>query len=256
MKKVKLAILICLAFLLTGCIQKYELTDKQEDATAEYMAGLLLENDSDYEGGLTSVSSKKTYEQLLEGEETPTLAEKSQNDNSTEDDSDKNNSSTDTTTIDTQASVSGTEKDTADEKIVSNDTLNNVIGKKNFVISYKKYHLYDNFPEDSSNTTFSLSSRKGNKLLVIAFSVKNLTDSKKKIDMSNSKITYMLDNKGKKLKPLLTFLVNDLQYLDVDIEAEKSKGALLVFEVSKKDDISKDKLIISKGSKTNIVDLK
>lgn len=248
MKKVKLAILICLAFLLTGCIQKYELTDKQEDAAAEYMAGLLLKSDSDYKGGLSSVSSKKEYEKLMDGEETSTADDQSENDNSS--------SSSNTTSADTQSTVSGTEKNSTDTEIVSNETLNNVIGKKDFEIWYKSNHLYDTYPEDTSNTSFSLTSRSGNKLLVIAFSVKNLSNSKKRFDLSNSNISYKLDNNGTKLKPLLTLLENDLQYFDIDIQAGKSKEALLVFEVSKNDNTSKDKLIISNGSKTNAIELK
>lgn len=254
MKKVKLAILICLAFLLTGCIQKYELTDKQEDAAAEYMAGLLLKNDSGYKGGLTSVSSKKEYEKLMDGEETSTVVDQSENDNGSDDSS--NNSNSNITSADTQSSVSGSEKGSTDTEIVSNETLNNVIGKKDFGIWYKNNHLYDTYPEDTSNTSFSLTSRSGNKLLVIAFSVKNLAGSKQKFDLSSSNITYKLDDHGTKLKPLLTLLENDLQYLDIDIQAGKSKEALLVFEVSKNDNTSNDKLIVSKGSKTNVIELK
>jgi hypothetical protein len=61
---------------------------------------------------------------------------------------------------------------------------------------------------------------------------------------------------GTVYKPLLTLLENDLQYIDITIEAGKTETVLLVFEVSKDVEISEINLIALKDERTEIIEIK
>lgn len=261
MKKVKLAIIIFFVFSLTGCIQKYTLTDKQGDAAVEYMAGLVLKYDKNYNQRLL-INDKKQ-------EELDIITKAAEKSNVINNDVDIIPSVAASTESDTNNSVTMNENSAtptqggqeADTNIVtvekSNATLSEVIGKNDFEIEYLNYKLHNSYPENSDETSFSLDPGKGNQLLVVSFSVKNLSNETKNFNLINSKIVYKLDiNDGITYKPLLTLLENDLRYIDKKFGAGKANDLVLVFEVSEKTNISDINLIVSRGSKTNIIELK
>jgi len=229
MKRLILLIVVIISFTLTGCMKPYTATDQQSDAIAEYMAGLILKSD-------------KNYDQALIPEDALT------SDTSSTVDTTDNTDITDPG--DTPASDNATE--------VQNDyTLTQVIGESGFGIAYKGYKLVDTYPEDSESSHFSLTPREGYQLLVTSFTVKNKKDAKKEINLINSGVTYQLDvNTDKVYKPLLTLLENDLQYIDLSIAAGKSEVVLLVFEVSKDAEITDISLIATKGQKSVTIKLK
>ncbi len=236
MKRWKLATIILFVFLLSGCVQKSDVTEEQSDAVAEYMAGLLLKYDEEYDRSLTPIEEIKATETNIVGEEatdvpTPTVALE---DNSTNSNSDEND-------VDNQKDY----------------TLSEVIGEEDFDIKYKGYKMYDTYPEDSDS--FSLTPREGYQLLVATFEVINKTDSSKKINLrvKRKEIKYQLDiNVGTVYKPFLTLLVDDLQYLDISLDGGKSTSALLVFEVSKNTKLSDINLIVSRNERSEIIEFK
>ena len=233
MRRLKLVIIICFMFSLTGCIQEYNVSEQQNDAAAEYMAGLLLKYDEDYEQGLTPMNEipvENTTTDMGTDTPTPTIAP--------EDDS----------TINSDGKEVVTQKEY---------TLTEVIGEKDFDIQFKGYQITETYPEDIESTYFSLTPREGNQLLVTSFSVLNNTDSEKTLNLSKAKIIYQLDiNVGTVYKPSLTLLENDLQYIDMAIKGGKTKTVLLIFEVSKDKDITEINLIISKDNKSEIIEVK
>ena len=233
MKRFGLIIIICFMLSLTGCIQEYSAAEQQNDAVAEYMAGLLLKYDEDYEQGLTPMNEipvENTTTDMGTDTPTPTIAP--------EDDS----------TINSDGKEVVTQKEY---------TLTEVIGEKDFDIQFKGYQITETYPEDIESTYFSLTPREGNQLLVTSFSVLNNTDSEKTLNLSKAKIIYQLDiNVGTVYKPSLTLLENDLQYIDMAIKGGKTKTVLLIFEVSKDKDITEINLIISKDNKSEIIEVK
>lgn len=217
--------------LLTGCIKEYPLSEVQTDAVAEYMAGRLLMEDKNY------LASLLTYEEIIEFEDNiqednlvpkPTKAPDVVNDN----------------------------EDNAPIKDV-NYTLSEVIGVPNFDILYSSYKLVDTYPEDESNLVFSLDPRPGHQLLVLNFTIENITDKNEVIDLSLSTIQYQLDiNVGSIYKPQLALLENNLQYINLNLKAGEKIPAVLIFEVARDIDLSDIKLIISKDSRSEIVEIK
>jgi hypothetical protein len=233
LRRLRLLFIMLCMFTLTGCIQKYGATEELGDATAEYMAGLLLKYDENYKQDLSPKGMIATETEKLEKTTdvpTPTISPIKDSATSTESETDE------------------TQKEY---------TLTEVIGEKNFDIEYTDYEVADTYPEDTDSTYFSLTPREGNQLIVVSFIVKNKTDKEKTLNLSKLKILYQLEvNKGTVYKPSLTLLENDLQYIDIKVASGKSEPVLLIFEASKENDMSNIKLLISKDDKSEIIEIK
>lgn len=239
MKKLRLVIIILFMFLLTGCIKEYNLSEENSDIAAEYMAGLLLKYDKNYEAGLTSLDDIQAENKASE--------------------TNSSDSSEADVVSPTPAVVEDTDVNTSDVTASpeKNYTLTEVIGEEDFDIQYSSYKICASYPEDSTDGYFSLTPREGNQLLVTTFTVKNISGSEKNLDISNSQIKYQLDiNVGTMYEPLFSLLENDLHYFDMTIGAGDTKTALLVFEISGGTDITSVNLIVSKGDKSEIIEAK
>ena len=233
MKRLKIMLVLILAFSLNGCVEEYKVTDKQSDAVAEYSAGKLLQYDENYDKELPS------YEELL-GE-------------SNEEDSSEQPAGE--STGNNEDAKSQDEKN--DTEINQSYSLTEVIGEKGFDIQYKDYKKAETYPDDEENPYFSLTARDGYELFVISFIVKNTKNNDKDFDLSKADIVYRLDiGSGKTYKPQFTLLVNDLRYIDLTIKGNKAETALLVFEVPEKADMSITKLTVSKDDKSKTIEIK
>lgn len=237
MKRLKLVIIVLMVLSLTGCVKKYTATDEQSDAIAEYMAGLLLDND-------------KQYDQALIPED--------------ELNSDGSDTSEDSNTV-TQApsptkpagdAPSGTEDSNSpqsDSNTSSLSSLSEVIGNDSFQIDYKSFKLTDQYKSEY----FVLNPRDGYRLMVISFSIKNISGDKQIINLTKAGIEYEITGKsGTKYAPLLTLLENDLQYINIEIGAGKTKGGVLIFQVPDQSEISGEKLDITNEDKTAEITIK
>jgi hypothetical protein len=236
MRRLRLIIAVFLILTLTGCTKEYNLTEEQTEATAEYMAGLLLRYDNNYKPSL--ISKEELY---------------AQEDDASEEFEDI------TTPTPTASPIEESSDDVnnEEEKTQKDYTLTEVIGVKNIEIQYSGYQICEYYPEDSSNSYFSLTPREGYQLLVTSFQAKNNSKKDKAFNLSETNVLYQLDiNVGTVYKPLLTLLENDLQYIDITIKAGKTETVLLVFEVSKDVDISEINLIALKDERTEIIEIK
>jgi hypothetical protein len=220
------------ALLMSGCVKESNLTVKQSNAVAEYMAGLLLKYDRNYDQKLIDIE-ELTNDETNIVTAAPTQGAASQNTVSSEPSTDSKNNSED------------------------NYTLTDVIGNKNFAIDYSNYKFTNTYPEDTEETYFTLIPRNGYQLLVLSFNVKNITAAVKTFNLSEDNIGYKLyTNSNTVYKPLLTLLENDMQYINIKVGTGKTKTILLVFEISKNTDTSKMKLVISKNKKSETIKIK
>ncbi|HKL80585.1 MAG TPA: hypothetical protein VJ888_09160, partial [Mobilitalea sp.] len=234
MKKLGLVITLLLILSLTGCIHEYQLSDENTEVAAEYMAGLLLEYDENYQSSLIKQEELEENTMGLSVEEgnsavpTPT-----------------------STPTPVPTNEEGGSQAAGDENTLIDGefTIAEVIGATNFDIQYDNYKLYNSYPEDATSTYFSLTPNEGKQLLVATFLIGNTTDKKRKIDLNKSKIVYQLDiNVGSIYKPSLALLENDLQFIVMTVEPKKKETALLIFEVPKDVEMKNINLIISKDS--------
>ena len=236
-----LVIIICLlGITLTGCMKEYPLNEAQTDIAAEYMANRLLENDKKHSLSLISYQEASEIEEAKEDaiQPVPTEIPNLSEDNTSDvDDTDGSYSSDTTNDI--------------------NYTLSEVIEEEGFDIQYTGYQLADTYPEDESNLVFSLDPREGYQLLVIDFAIENITDTNKVIDLSKSSIQYQLDiNVGTIYKPQLAALENNLQYIKINVMSGARIPAVLIFEVTKDIDMSDINLIVSRDTRTEIIEIK
>lgn len=239
MKRLGIILLLIIAMSLTGCIKNNDLSDKEIGIVAEYMAGLLIKYDDNYKPGL--IDEDELYLSLEEE-----------------------------ATEDTQPSPSSTPL--ADENDIGNQDENNsgnqdeetgkytiseVIGIDGLDIQYVGYKLYEIYPDDETSSYFSITPREGNQLLVASFAIENKTDKNIRLDLRKADISYQLDiNIGTIHKPYMAFLENDLRLINMVIEKKTTQKAVLIFEVPKDLDMNDINLIISKGSKAEIIEVK
>lgn len=242
MKLLRLVLVILLSFSLTGCIQKYEYTEDQDNAMAEYMAGQLLDNDKDYNQELVPVEE-------LQSDSASTSSDTQNPDNPTAEVTDTPDSP--------DASGESTDTNTEGSDEQTDYTIAELIGTPDFNIQYTGIKLTDVYPENMDDAYFSVSSREGHQLLVIKFSVKNQSKKNKKFNLSEAAVKYQLDIGGEMLnKPEFTVLENDLQYINMTIKAGEASEVILIYDIPKDSDTSNMNLIISKDNKSKIIELK
>lgn len=235
-------LLVCISMiLLTGCMKTYPLSEKQTDIVAEYMAGLLLKNDKSYSPSLLSffeVNESKNHE--LE-EEKELVSTKDQGDSIDE-------GSIDESQIDDDSNTQSSSIDY---------TLSDIIEDSDFDIQYIGYRLADTYPEDETNHVFSVDPKEGHRLLVVNFTVENISDNDKIMDLSKEQIQYKLDiNETSTYRPQLVLLENNLQYINMNIKAGEKIPAVLIFEVAVDLDMTNMKLTLSKDTRNVIIEIK
>lgn len=220
MKRIKLALIILLALSMTGCVKKYSATEEQTNAIAEYMAGLILDYDQGYKQAL--LPEEDLQEDVADG-----------------------NQATEAPAAD-NTQTEGADSNAADSQ--SSATMSEVIGNRNFDITYKSYQISKTYPEDSENALFVIKHSNGYRLFIITFDIKNTADKKKTLKLTDDNISFQLQvNSDKTYSPLLTLLENDLQYIDMKIGAGMNKESLLIFEIPEKADISNAVLTVTRG---------
>lgn len=234
MKQARLLFIFGLMFLLTGCIQKYDYSEAQSDEAAEYIAGLLLENDKDYTQELMPIDD---------------LMGTSSSDAST-----NNDTSIATPTV---ATSSGDNTSASTEESEKEYTLTEVLGLEDFKLRYSDYKIMDTYPEDKSLDYFSITPGEGNQLMVISFMLTNTSKKERTVDIKKAALKYRLDiNNGTVYEPLFTVLENDLKYLNTTLEGREEKPVVLIVEIRKETKIKDIILTVSNGDKTNIIKMK
>jgi hypothetical protein len=239
MKKLFLSFVLLCGFLLTGCAKLTELSDQESDMLAEYMAGSLLKYDKNYEEALINPeyikdSEKEEVQNINKNSET---VDNQQNDNQVSEDS-KNQEDTNIPQI----------------NIVSFQNILKDTKKDNFDISYSKYKIYDSYTAEDGYLVIETTRDK--QLAVVKFDVKNLTKSRQNLNLIKSGFNYQLDTGvGTVYEPMMTLLVNDIQYINLDLDAGEKINAVIVFNINKGTDLSKANLTIEYQDKTTIIDL-
>lgn len=234
MKRFKLIAVLLLLVTLTGCMQKYDYSDEQTDAAAEYMAGLILRYDKDYKNSLMTLDEIASKEESEKASVTP-APNAAQN------------------SVDGQA-VLATNPTTSPEQEY---TLSDVINEKGFDLSYTGYTVADSYPEDTADAYFSISAREGNQLVVLSFQLKNKLDKKNTLNLTKANISYQLDvNVGTIYEPPFALLENNLKLIDITLKKKEEKTVILIFEVKKNVEMKTLNLMVTRDNRSEILKLK
>lgn len=243
MRKLLFVMVMLGGIILTGCARQVDLSEEQNDIIAEYMANTVLKYEENYKEALI-YPEETVPEETADGLETDT------GDNTASGPENEAAAETGEDGKDALEQVDYTGN--GENKVsVSNMNLSEEMGKGKFKISYQGYILCESYPKDSKKDYFSIGSAKGNHLLVISFDVKNLSDKKENLNLIGSGFGYSLENgSGNTYKPKLTLLVNDIQYINIEIPGGKTQEAIIVFEIPKDTDMSATNLVVTNNEKT------
>ncbi len=253
MRKLLFLLITICGVVLTGCAQLIDLTEKESDVLAEYMAGTMLRHADNYEEAL--IYPEETSEEK-EVPITPNTAET------------VSNTDVESTNIADQAQANtagqSPENITAVTQnlsvksqygtIVSLTSMFKDIIKNTFSITYQNYKAYDSYPDQKN--LFTIEPAEGKKLIAFTFNVKNITKTNQKLDLMKYNISYQLtDNNSSVYYPMMTLLNNDIQYINLGINAGKARKAVILFELPENVDVSNLLLTLTYEDKTTILDI-
>lgn len=209
MVKKRQILLLCLCFsvlMLAGCAQGRNLSEEQQDLVAEYSAGVLLQHEDSYE------------RRLLKQEELAETAQPTVTASSTP-------KSTPSHAPD-RGSASG------EEETVKEISLNTLYGVPGMDVTYQSYTICREYPK--KNSVFQLTAKKGERLLVVKYKVKNTTSKSLKVNLINRQIGYTMNLDGTEYEPTIAIQKNGgLNYLKTTIKPHSSQQAIVVYSIPK-----------------------
>ena len=207
-------------FMLGGCGKSVDLTDEQTNMFAEYISKEVLERDKHYEQELIAPVQVEEDEEEEQEQPTPTV---------------------------TQAS---------DKKEKESVSLNDLLGTSSINVSFASAKLYNSYPE-GNNDYFVISANDGYKLLVVKFSLENTKKQDVTYSMLQSENDYRLTtDDGGEYNPLLTLLVDDLQFINKAIPAGSKQDGVLVFRIPEGKVASNKSLKICNGNRVTVLSIK
>ena len=214
--------------MFVGCSNTIDLSEHETDMFAEYISKEVLAYNKNY------------TQELLE----PVIEEDK-----------KDEGNIHTTILSTDKDLVETDSISLDaEKYVAAD-LNEVLGTKSIEVSYKSSHVYDSYPSKGEGY-FVINSMKGYDLIVISFELKNVTKINKVYNMLQEDVNYTLTTKnGNTYSPLLTLLMDDLQFIDKEIPGKDTDSAALVFRVPESEAKSKATLQIVNNQLSTTIEI-
>ena len=229
MKKTFITMLALCGLLLTGCANLVDLSEKENNILGQYMSNTIIEH-TEYN---TLLSMKDLNMEVMKEESNKTEIKEEEGEHKAAQIKDSNDIEGKTTNV----------------------SLTKAVGKSNFDIKYKTYKFHDKFPT-TENNYFELYAGENEKLLVVYFDVKNLSNKTLRLDLVEEGIRYHLEAEGTTLNPMLTLLMDDIQYINLDIKAKSTNQAVLVFSVNNDIDLSNARLVINREENTTIINLK
>ena len=266
--------LLTMAFILGGCVNVQDLTEKEADIVAEYSAGILLRYSDQYERRLITNENNKKETQPADPAATPVPT----SDAAASPDSSAASSSMgepDGSAGDTDMAGSGTNGSDASDgnadgagivsgQAAEDDTaeqvsLNDLFHIKGLDLSYQSYQFCSKYPKGDDDT-FSITAGKGETLLVVHFQVRNKSGAKKKFSLGEraKNISYKLNADGNEYQPGINILKNTgLNYLNTTIKKGGKEDAVLIFTMAEeRQHASGISLQIKEGNKAVNLQLK
>lgn len=230
MKKRFYAAVLSVAVLMTGCSSGPDLSRFNNDLEAEYIAGTLLKYNADYEGMLEYDRS------ILDVTPTPVPTPTVTPASSQESDGEIENS------------TEGKD-DEIQQIAVALDDISPVEGISWSLETYEVKQSY-------GSRFATVEAGKGNQLLVVKFRLKNTNSKKKNVNFIDTKVSYVLEVDGQAVAtPLQTLIDGDMQYFNDTIPAGKSREGVLIFKISKKQNLNNAVIRAIKENQSATVEL-
>lgn len=211
-------LVLCILFS-SGCGSVPELSNEQNNQIAEYMAASLLKYDANYDAAL------EYDESILDITPTPVPTEEPE---PTKEPQDDNEPPVQTAPGESPASA-------ATAAVIAKD-FSSVLESDRYVVTAKSMEIMKHY-KDALTDVYALEDMN---LLVVTFKIKNTSGKEIRVKILNpdNPVTFTASVGGSAVKPLYTFVSNDLRYYNEKIPAGKSRSAVLLFEISKDADVS------------------
>lgn len=224
--------IFCWMLCLSGCTQAISLTDQEQNEIAEYIAYLLLKHDRGYESSLAEEITVTENPSIVD-EEFAVIGEDQQ-----------------------EKEPSGeTGQTTAPEQNETgeNAELKEIFTAPDIQVTFAGCEEHDTYPEGDEESYFSLVTPEGKKLAVMKFKVHNLSEKERTFRQLDTEVRYRLDlDAATIVKPSMTLLLNDLQYMDVVLEPGEEREAVVVFAVDREARLKGANLLVYTETKTAI----
>lgn len=235
MKKKLCVLTMVTVAALTGCSHGPDLSRLDNSLAAQYVADALLRNDKNYDESLDYDHS------LLQATPTPAPTPVP---TPVPSDTEKDGSSKKTTPGQEGAKPSET---------VESVSMSEIYGISGIKIQAGTYRTMSSYGSDFAVCT----AKKGNKLVVVNFTVTNTTKKKKQVNLAKEKMQVELLSGDESLgSPLLSIVDGDLQYFNAKMDGGKTKQGVLIFEVSKSAKVNNVKVRFAKESKEAVVSVR
>ncbi len=232
-RRMILAALLLSVLLTEGCLLEiHPLTEEEQNIIAEYAADVLLRHDENHVGAaLLSPTPTPTPEPTPEPEVVPSLSP----------------------TPDPSGNKGNGQGGKEEDNTITTD-LNGVFGLEGLEVYYDGY--METTQINSKELSFALVPSKGKKYVCVNFVVSNTASIRQEFDFSSMDISYQLEGASKKaMLPKLTALLEDMQFLKVDLPPERSVTGMLVFEVDQDIDPDNCSLIVRRGDYKTVFEL-
>ncbi|MCR5607431.1 MAG: hypothetical protein K6G26_00010 [Lachnospiraceae bacterium] len=232
--------IVCVILMCTGCTKEMELYTKLEendtDVVADYMSGIVLKYQCNYDYRFFSSGQKLTP--LSNAIEKRDIKEKAPSselvivDNEEKEELEKNGDSE-------ENSVNENEND-ADINVDEDNNIASVFGYSDVNIVQKSYYVTDHYDEDGA---YRIEANDGKKLLIVVYSIVNKGSKPIDIKINGSTgYSFSLISTKKEYLPLLTAAENDIMFLSATLSVGESIEAISIFQVE--DDIDEENVMI------------
>lgn len=211
------------ALLYSGCASNLpEMEQEEREQIVEYAAGLLLKHNHN--------STKRLVDLTMLEEETG--AEELSGEKTTQPDDTEQLGGSDQLNTDDAVS-GGVEIVDNTEEEMPQTTIEEFFGLNNIQVNYQGFRVVDDYPEaNGAEVYFSISATPGQKLMVLEFELRNISESEVSIDMMSKNAKFKIGlNDGQTKKAMFTMLADDFTTYSGTLRGGENKTLVIICEV-------------------------
>lgn len=222
-KNIILLFMMIGTLLFSGCASNLpEMEQEEREQIVEYAAGLLLKHNH---------NSTKRLVDLTMLEEEAGAEELSGDETTQPDDAGQPGGSNQLSAGDEAAG--GTEVIDNTEEELPQTTIEEFFGLNNIQVNYQGFRVIDDYPEaNGADVYFSISATSGQKLMVLEFELRNISESEVSIDMMSKNAKFKIGlNDSQTKKAMFTMLDNDFATYSGTLQGGENKTLVIICEV-------------------------
>lgn len=250
------SLILSAALLLAGCASYPDLTEEENEMVSEYAVSLLLKYDKDNHSRLVDTSEfLNKYNTALNERESARLAyeaSKKLEEETRRRETEEQEAANGNVSHGTSYSGDGTGGATVIDSSESVMSVEEFLNATDFSFEYAGYTFYDSYPEGSTDYFFSMDATTGNKLMVVAFNIRN-NGSSQQFNVYAQGVTFKLNINGQGYKSVFkTMLEDDLSEYLGDFAAGETRKLVLIYEVPADTAVSSLSMMVTSNTRGSV----